>query len=213
MDDLYSILGVARDTDIRTIRRAFRRRVRSTHPDGGGSVEAFNELKAAYDILSDPIRRRRYDEVGDVGDPARDPRRAKLIEILSFGLDQALLRLSKTPYIHADSNLIKLTMNVLVEKRLEFKTHKSNFERALQATRLLEGRFHVAAGENLMDSVIAKRISACQTQIDLLADQVKLVDEAVVILRDTRFDSLVELVSTKEGIYPYLDSAILARFS
>jgi curved DNA-binding protein CbpA len=213
MDDLYSILGVARDADIRTIRRAFRRRVRSTHPDGGGSAEAFNELKAAYDILSDPIRRRRYDEVGDVGDPATDPRRAKLIETLSFGLDQALLRLSKFPYIHGDSDLTKLTMNVLAEKRLEFKTHKSNYERALQATRLLEGRFHVAAGENFMDSVVARRVSACQAQIDLLADQVKLVDEAVAILRDTRFDSLVELVSTKEGIYPYLDSTILARFN
>ncbi len=213
MVDLYSILGVARDADIRTIRRAFRKKVRSTHPDGGGSVEAFNELKAAYDILSDPIRRRRYDEVGDLGDPAADPNRAKIIEILSFGLDQALLRLSKLPYIQGDSNLIRMTMNVLTEKRLELKTQKSNFLRALEATRLLEGRFHIADGENLMDTVVARRLAACQTHIDLLTDQAKLFDEALAILRNTSFDSLVELTNAREDLYPYLDSAILARFN
>ena len=53
MVDLYAVLGVARDADVKTIRRAFRKKVRSAHPDGGGSVGAFNELKTAYDVLSD----------------------------------------------------------------------------------------------------------------------------------------------------------------
>jgi len=195
MIDLYSVLGVPRDADIKTIRRAFRMKARNAHPDGGGSLEAFSELKTAYDTLSDPIRRRRYDETGEVGDLASDPHRAKIIAILSFGLDQALLKLSKAPRVQKGSDIIRLTIDALVEKRLEWRRQKINYERTLEVVRRLEGRFRVADGENLMETVVARRISACQTQIDLLAGRVKLIDEAVVILLNTRFDSLLEIVS------------------
>lgn len=88
-------------------------------------------------------------------------------------------------------------MNVLVEKRLEWRRQKINYERALEDARRLEGRFRVADGENFMESVVTRRISTCQTQIDLLAGRIKLIDEAVVILLNTRFDSLLELTNPK----------------
>src|SRR5664280_1316657 len=99
MVDLYAVLGVSRDANLATIRRAYRKAVRTAHPDGGGSVEAFGELKTAYEILSDPSRRRQYDETGEVGGRAANPHRAKVIEILSVGLDQALLKLNKGPRV------------------------------------------------------------------------------------------------------------------
>jgi DnaJ-class molecular chaperone len=60
----YKILGVSRFADQDTIRHAFRAKVRSSHPDlgAGSSPEKFREAVEAYEILSDPGRRREYDQ-------------------------------------------------------------------------------------------------------------------------------------------------------
>lgn len=61
----YEVLGVGEKSDGETIKRAYRKRSRETHPDRGGSSEQFREVSTAFVLLSDPERRRRYDETGD----------------------------------------------------------------------------------------------------------------------------------------------------
>jgi molecular chaperone DnaJ len=58
--DYYQILGVPRDASLTAIRRAFRRLVRRNESDR--ATDAFAELQAAYETLSDAERRRRYDD-------------------------------------------------------------------------------------------------------------------------------------------------------
>lgn len=68
--DLYEILQVPRDATQEEIRRAYRRLAREHHPDVSGdpaSEERFKEVSAAYEILSDPEKRRRYDMYGQGG--------------------------------------------------------------------------------------------------------------------------------------------------
>jgi curved DNA-binding protein CbpA len=59
----YVLLGIRRDSDHETIRSAFRALVRRYHPDAGAgsSAEMFRNLVRAYETLSDPVRRQRYD--------------------------------------------------------------------------------------------------------------------------------------------------------
>jgi curved DNA-binding protein len=62
--DCYEVLGVARDASPEEIQRAYRRQARRLHPDVNAdpaAEEQFKELTAAYEVLSDPARRRRYD--------------------------------------------------------------------------------------------------------------------------------------------------------
>jgi molecular chaperone DnaJ len=66
--DPYAILGVERDADAESIKKAYRRLARQYHPDVNsdpGSQERFKEVSAAYEILSDPEKRRVYDLGGD----------------------------------------------------------------------------------------------------------------------------------------------------
>jgi len=66
--DYYDILGVSRDADEKEIKRAFRRLARKHHPDvNPGDPEAeerFKEINEAYEVLSDPEKRRKYDQLG-----------------------------------------------------------------------------------------------------------------------------------------------------
>lgn len=62
--DYYEILGVSRGASDDEIKKAFRKLARKHHPDAGGSEEKFKELNEAYDVLSDPDKRKQYDQYG-----------------------------------------------------------------------------------------------------------------------------------------------------
>jgi curved DNA-binding protein len=65
--DYYEVLGVPRDADQDAIRRAYRKLARKYHPDLNADSDAedrFKELGEAYEVLSDPDKRERYDRLG-----------------------------------------------------------------------------------------------------------------------------------------------------
>jgi curved DNA-binding protein len=65
--DYYDVLGVSRDADQDAIRRAYRKLAREYHPDlnsDSDAEERFKELGEAYEVLSDPDKRERYDRLG-----------------------------------------------------------------------------------------------------------------------------------------------------
>jgi len=68
--DYYKVLGVSRDADERTIKKAFRRAALSAHPDKGGSEAKMAVVNEAYEVLSNPELRQRFDN-GD--DPNEQP--------------------------------------------------------------------------------------------------------------------------------------------
>jgi len=73
--DYYKILGVAKTATEKEIKAAYRRLARKHHPDvnpGNKQAEAkFKEINEANDVLSDPEKRRRYDELGANWDAVR----------------------------------------------------------------------------------------------------------------------------------------------
>jgi len=66
--DYYEILGVAKDASADEIKKAYRRLAVQLHPDKEtGSEEKFKELNEAYQVLSSPDKRQRYDQFGHAG--------------------------------------------------------------------------------------------------------------------------------------------------
>ncbi len=69
--DYYEVLGVSRDADQKEIKRAYRKLAKKYHPDRNqdekDTSDKFKEISEAYEILSDPDKRARYDQYGHSG--------------------------------------------------------------------------------------------------------------------------------------------------
>ena len=69
--DPYEVLQVQRNASAEEIKKSYRRLAREFHPDANpddpDAEEKFKEVAFAYEVLSDPDKRSRYDRFGDTG--------------------------------------------------------------------------------------------------------------------------------------------------
>jgi molecular chaperone DnaJ len=75
--NLYDVLGVAKNASQEEVKKAYRKLARQHHPDrnpdDAAAEERFKEVQAAYDVLSDPAKRKQYDAWGANGRPGTGP--------------------------------------------------------------------------------------------------------------------------------------------
>jgi len=91
--DLYAVLGVPKTANAAEIKKAYRKKAKRYHPDTNqGNAQAeqkFKEINEAYDILSDPSKRKLYDRYGmapfESGDPKAWEEAARAQEAGGFG--------------------------------------------------------------------------------------------------------------------------------
>jgi curved DNA-binding protein CbpA len=70
--DYYAVLQVSRAAGVADIQKAYRRLAKQFHPDHAGTqaTGAFRTIQEAYEVLSDPTRRKRYDQSLPTSHPA-----------------------------------------------------------------------------------------------------------------------------------------------
>ncbi|WP_049897456.1 J domain-containing protein [Nesterenkonia massiliensis] len=82
--DFYAVLQVAPQADAQSLRAAYRRRARQTHPDQGGSAEEFHQVQLAWETLGTPEKRAAYDRSREIPQETDDDAGASGIYSRSF---------------------------------------------------------------------------------------------------------------------------------
>ena len=78
--DFYADLGVSRSADESELKRAFRKKAKTCHPDVNDTEEGkveWAKISRAYEVLSDPQQKQRYDTFGEAGVSRRQGRRRR----------------------------------------------------------------------------------------------------------------------------------------
>lgn len=159
MKSLYAIIGVSKSATPEAIRKAYRKQSRKAHPDTGGSNEAFAELKLAYDVLIDPVRRKRYDDSGSFDDSGPDNSQSAGMEWIFKALDQTLAAMVKYG-MPVDSTDLKSEMVAWLKKvRHDIDKGLQEFHTKATVWKSIKGKFVAADGDTSMESLIDKTIS------------------------------------------------------
>lgn len=173
--------GAAQDD----LRRAYRRKAKTSHPDSGGSVGAFGEIATAYAVLSDPERRERYDITGEIDPPRADTLDASAIEVIAQKLGLI---------IHAEQDVTALDIGALIEGAIredmaQRRANIASHSRAIERTTKLRTRVKRKANgqDNMLAKVLDWHEASVKDQIKNNEAAVSSLERALAILKDYSF--------------------------
>lgn len=185
VSDLYRVLGVERGATQAEIHGAYRRKAKVSHPDRGGSVEAFGHLATAYAVLSDAKRRERYDCTGEIEAPRPDNLDVSAFEIIAHKLGLI---------IHAEHDVTSLDIGAFIEQAIredivQRKANISSQKRAIERAARLRDR--VKRKSNGKDNTLARVLDwheiSTESHIKKNEEMVSSMERALEILRDYSF--------------------------
>lgn len=134
----YEELGVAPDATPDEIKAAARRRSKDTHPDRGGDAEAFQRVRQAVMVLSDPARREKYDRTGSTEPESENAFESEAMGLVGGLLQNAVMPPPNAPALDLDRYDIAAVMrqslrDLIAQADRDIATVKKQIERAGKA--------------------------------------------------------------------------------
>ena len=174
----YDVLGVAIDASTEEIKQQYRTLAQLHHPDKGGDAELFKQVKLSYEILSDPLRRKDFDQTGnintkiDVRNEALDYIAQMLFRIVpNFNPDQDDLIF----LMRKEITTIKTDMNNNINV---CNIHLTNLEKVIQRLKIKTNN------ENLLLQFVEKQIGQRKQEHSGFVRRIEICDIVFVILND-----------------------------
>ena len=174
----YDVLGVAIDASTEEIKQRYRTLAQLHHPDKGGDAELFKQVKLSYEILGDPLRRKDFDQTGnintkiDVRNEALDYIAQMLFRIVpNFNPDQDDLIF----LMRKEITTIKTDMNNNINV---CNIHLTNLEKVIQRLKIKTNN------ENLLLQFVEKQIGQRKQEHSGFVRRIEICDIVFVILND-----------------------------
>ena len=176
----YTELDVPVDASLETIKQRYRTFAQMYHPDKGGDEDIFKRIKLAYEILSDPIRRKQYDITGETTTSnTKDEAVAKIIQILlhvvpNFNVDQDDLILIAEMETRGMLELVFKDISVT-------ERYIVNLEKVTKKLRIK------TEGENLLNSFVVNQIQQRRQELVTFQHRVRVCNLMLEILKDYEY--------------------------
>jgi len=165
MKDPYQILGVKRDASYQDIRKAYRKLCMEIHPDkdpeNTENTEDFIELNKAWEILSDPIKRKLYDDGQSVDDFVVKQSVHNEIHNLFFAI------VNQNPEAYR-TDIVSHILNDIDDNITQAKKRVPELKSQIKNIKKYRGRIKKKSGDegdNIFEEIITGKISALQGEI------------------------------------------------
>ena len=178
-EDLYDTLGVAKDASPAEIKKAYRRKAKTAHPDAGGSAEKFGALSRAHRILSDEEKREKYDRTGKVDDGPDQSLSAAMTLI-----DQCFTNVvSRDNALRLD--IIEEVQQLLSEQSLSVQKHIVDFDLGIERLKLVRVRMSKkGASEDLLGKLIDTKVEHLKVMKAGASERLEAIRKAKEIVSD-----------------------------
>ena len=176
----YTELDVPVDASLETIKQRYRTFAQMYHPDKGGDEDIFKRIKLAYEILSDPIRRKQYDITGETTTSnTKDEAVAKIVQIL----------LHVVPNFNADENDLILIAEMETRNMLEliFKDIGATERNIVNLEKVSKKLRIKTDGENLLSSLIINQLQQKKQELATYQHRVRVCNLMLEIFKDYEY--------------------------
>lgn len=182
--DLYRVLGVGRDAGKDEIRKAFRDKAKKHHPDAGGDPEQFHKVTMAHMVLSDPEKRKRYDETGQWDGVTQDTPEQRAMGLIAA----ALFKIVQGEREPAECDLIGLVIAELEEQAAPGRAELRKVNFVLARTVKIRGRFkHKKKKANMIERILDAQQRGFEENKRLLETRIAHIDKAIEMVSDYTF--------------------------
>lgn len=188
MKKLYEKLGVAVDATAEQIRKAYRKRAKETHPDAGGKAEEFQELRRAMVVLTDPDKRKRYDETGEEDtsglDVVEQKARAHVAGMIAQALDQ-----SDGNKVYEDIFQAIITQTIIPAKA-KLANERARIERRLlHHVKFMKRVKRKKPGANMIEAMVKAMDHSARQALARNAEDIQINARVLEIMSEYEFEA------------------------
>lgn len=176
---LYELLGVEVDATETQIKRAYRKLAKRAHPDKGGDPEKFREITHAYEVLTDPERRKLYNETGSAPDAKKSGPDPRLATVLGSVIMQAI---QQNPH---GCNPVDIGRKVLNNRIAHLNgTATGDLEIVRRCRHIAANVTKTTEGDNIIANVLESHATGAETHAKQMKDEAEMLAQVLKLLDD-----------------------------
>lgn len=183
----YEVLGIETDASIDAIKKAFYREARKSHPDQGGSEEAFAKVKRAAETLLDPELRLQFDQNGIADEKRVDNDMAVAMQRVAEFFVQSIDAII-TSNTNMDSvDLVSGGIAFFNEEIGKSRSYVVKSQRLVKQYEKVLKRLHTKRKDDIVATMLKSQIGRLKINEELNNKDIKISEMAKEILKDYEF--------------------------